>query len=49
VQAEQTYPSELEKFDAIEGTYDKLEPDATIKYLFKYSLRFASIIAEVSS
>ncbi|CCO37071.1 hypothetical protein BN14_11222 [Rhizoctonia solani AG-1 IB] len=44
--AEQTYPNELEKFDAIEGTYDKLEPDATIKYLFKYSLRFASIIAE---
>ncbi|CCO32468.1 hypothetical protein BN14_06528 [Rhizoctonia solani AG-1 IB] len=44
--AEQTYPNEVEKFDAIEGTYDKLEPDATIKYLFKYSLRFASIIAE---
>ncbi|CEL53181.1 hypothetical protein RSOLAG1IB_06144 [Rhizoctonia solani AG-1 IB] len=44
--AEQTYPNELKRFNVIEGSYDKLEPNATMKYLFKYSLRFASIVAE---
>ncbi|KAG8696763.1 hypothetical protein FRC11_000500, partial [Ceratobasidium sp. 423] len=44
---EQLFPEELEKFNAIEGTYNSLEPNETVKYLFKNTLQFASIVAEV--
>ncbi|KAG8727959.1 hypothetical protein FRC11_012099, partial [Ceratobasidium sp. 423] len=44
--AERLFPEELEKYNAIEGVYDSLEPNETMKYLFKNALQFASIIAE---
>ncbi|KAG8762144.1 hypothetical protein FRC11_010896, partial [Ceratobasidium sp. 423] len=45
--AERLFPEELEKFNAIEGVYNSLEPNGTVKYLFKNALQFASIVAEV--
>ncbi|CAE6431194.1 unnamed protein product [Rhizoctonia solani] len=45
--AERMYPEELEKFRAIEGVFNSLEPDETAKYLFKDALQFASVVAEV--
>ncbi|CAE6454116.1 unnamed protein product [Rhizoctonia solani] len=44
--AEQLYPDQLDKFNAIDGAYDSLESYATVKYLFKNALKFASIVAE---
>ncbi|KAG8687335.1 hypothetical protein FRC11_007415, partial [Ceratobasidium sp. 423] len=44
--AERLFPEELEKYDAIEGVYDSLEPNETVKYLFKHALQFANIVAE---
>ncbi|KAG8731342.1 hypothetical protein FRC11_004447, partial [Ceratobasidium sp. 423] len=45
--AEQLFPNELGKFNAIKGTYNSLEPDATVKYLFKNAIQFAIIAAEL--
>ncbi|CUA67973.1 hypothetical protein RSOLAG22IIIB_07657 [Rhizoctonia solani] len=44
--ANQLFPDELENFDAIEGVYNNSESEATMKYLFKYALQFASIVAK---
>ncbi|KAG8757109.1 hypothetical protein FRC11_004789 [Ceratobasidium sp. 423] len=41
------FPDELDKLNKIEGVYDSLKPDGTIKYLFKTALQLASIAAEV--
>ncbi|CAE6456807.1 unnamed protein product [Rhizoctonia solani] len=45
VLANQLFPDELEKFNAITGVYDSLQPDATLRYLFKHALQFASVVA----
>lgn len=45
--ASQLFSEEVEKFNAIEGVYNNLEPNETVKYLFKDALRFASLVAEV--
>ncbi|CAE6460774.1 unnamed protein product, partial [Rhizoctonia solani] len=45
--AEQRFPNELVELDRIEGIYDSLEPDQTLKYLFKLPLKLASLVAEV--
>ncbi|KAG8710690.1 hypothetical protein FRC11_004227 [Ceratobasidium sp. 423] len=42
---ERRFSEELENLNAIEGTYDSLEPNETVKYLFKNALRFASVVA----
>ncbi|KAG8707572.1 hypothetical protein FRC11_007328, partial [Ceratobasidium sp. 423] len=42
----QMFPDELDKLNKIEGVYDGLKPDETIKYLFKTALQLASIAAE---
>ncbi|CAE6456946.1 unnamed protein product, partial [Rhizoctonia solani] len=44
--ANQLFPDELERFNAIEGAYDSLQPDATLKFLFKHALQFASLVAQ---
>ncbi|CAE6445342.1 unnamed protein product [Rhizoctonia solani] len=44
--ANQVFPDELEKFNAIEGVYGGLQSEATLKYLFKYALQFASLVAK---
>ncbi|CAE6446644.1 unnamed protein product, partial [Rhizoctonia solani] len=44
--ATQLFPDALEKFKAIEGVYDSLEPDQTVKYLFKNAFQFATLVAE---
>ncbi|CCO38020.1 hypothetical protein BN14_12182 [Rhizoctonia solani AG-1 IB] len=44
--AEYLFPEEIEIFNAIHGSYSDLEPNATLKYLFKNVLTFANIVAE---
>ncbi|CAE6458077.1 unnamed protein product [Rhizoctonia solani] len=44
--ANQLFPDELKRFNAIEGVYDSLQTEATLKYLFKHTLQFASIVAK---
>ncbi|EUC60872.1 vegetative incompatibility protein HET-E-1, putative [Rhizoctonia solani AG-3 Rhs1AP] len=44
--ANQLFPDKLRSFNAIEGVYDSLQPDATLKYLFKHALQFASLVAK---
>ncbi|CAE6467990.1 unnamed protein product [Rhizoctonia solani] len=44
--ADQLLPDELEKLNAIEDVHDNLQSDATIKYLFKHALQFASLVAK---
>ncbi|KEP47450.1 vegetative incompatibility protein HET-E-1 [Rhizoctonia solani 123E] len=46
VMAEQMFPDELEKLNGIEGTYTNLEPNATVKYLFKNTLNFANLAVQ---
>ncbi|CAE6476359.1 unnamed protein product [Rhizoctonia solani] len=43
--ANQLFPDEVERFNAIEGVYDSLQPEATLKYLFKHALHIASLVA----
>ncbi|KEP48238.1 vegetative incompatibility protein HET-E-1 [Rhizoctonia solani 123E] len=44
--AKQLLPDELEKLNTIEGVHEGLQSDATTKYLFKYALQFASLVAK---
>ncbi|EUC60418.1 AAA ATPase domain protein [Rhizoctonia solani AG-3 Rhs1AP] len=44
--AEQLFPDELQKLNAIEGTYNSLEPNITEKYLFKNALNFANLVVQ---
>ncbi|CAE6381649.1 unnamed protein product [Rhizoctonia solani] len=44
--ANRLFSDELERFDAINGVYDSGRSEATVKYLFKNALRFASIAAK---
>ncbi|CAE6340861.1 unnamed protein product [Rhizoctonia solani] len=46
VTANQLFVNELEKFDLLDGVYDSIQPEATIKYLYKYSLQFASLVVK---
>ncbi|CCO36174.1 hypothetical protein BN14_10302 [Rhizoctonia solani AG-1 IB] len=46
VVAEYLFPEEIKIFNAIHGSYSDLEPNATLKYLFKNVLTFANIVAE---
>ncbi|KEP46357.1 putative WD40-repeat protein (notchless protein), related protein, partial [Rhizoctonia solani 123E] len=46
VMAQQMFPDELEKLNGIEGTYTNLEPNATVKYLFKNALNFANLAVQ---
>ncbi|EUC55970.1 vegetative incompatibility protein HET-E-1, putative, partial [Rhizoctonia solani AG-3 Rhs1AP] len=43
--ANQLFPDELERFNAIEGVCDSLQSEATLNYMFKYALQFASLVA----
>ncbi|CAE6494244.1 unnamed protein product, partial [Rhizoctonia solani] len=43
--AEQKFQNELVELDQIEGIYDSLEPDQTLKNLFKLPLKLASLVA----
>ncbi|CAE6423798.1 unnamed protein product [Rhizoctonia solani] len=43
--ANQLFPNELERFNVINGVYDSLQPEATLKYQFKHALHFASVVA----
>ncbi|EUC60431.1 vegetative incompatibility protein HET-E-1, putative, partial [Rhizoctonia solani AG-3 Rhs1AP] len=42
--ANQLFPDELENFEAIEGVYNRLQSEATLKYLFKHALQFATLV-----
>ncbi|KAH7317508.1 WD40-repeat-containing domain protein [Rhizoctonia solani] len=44
--SEKLFPGYLDQLKNIKGVYDNLNPDVTVKFLFKTALRFASIIAE---
>ncbi|KAL5636345.1 hypothetical protein ACGC1H_004979 [Rhizoctonia solani] len=44
--ANQGFPDELERFNAIEGVYDDHQSEATMKYLFKHALQFTSLVAK---
>ncbi|KEP45339.1 NACHT domain protein, partial [Rhizoctonia solani 123E] len=44
--ANQQFTDVLERFNAIEGVYDSLQSGATVKYLFKHALQFASLTAK---
>ncbi|KDN46741.1 hypothetical protein RSAG8_04121, partial [Rhizoctonia solani AG-8 WAC10335] len=39
------FPGELDRLSRIQGAYDSLSPDETVKFLFKAALQFASIVA----
>ncbi|CAE6418606.1 unnamed protein product, partial [Rhizoctonia solani] len=44
--ANQLFPDALDRFNAIESAYDSLQPDTTLKYLFKHALQYASLVAK---
>ncbi|EUC60421.1 vegetative incompatibility protein HET-E-1, putative, partial [Rhizoctonia solani AG-3 Rhs1AP] len=44
--AEQLFPDELGKLDTINGVYNSLDPNATVKYLFVNALKFGSLVAQ---
>ncbi|CAE6431415.1 unnamed protein product, partial [Rhizoctonia solani] len=44
--AERRFSNEIEKINAIEGTYHSQDPNTTVKYLFKHALKFTSLVAE---
>ncbi|CAE6469801.1 unnamed protein product [Rhizoctonia solani] len=44
--ANRLFTDALEIFNAIESAYDSLQPDTTVKYLFKHALQYASLVAK---
>ncbi|KEP45421.1 putative vegetative incompatibility protein HET-E-1, partial [Rhizoctonia solani 123E] len=44
--AEQLFPDELEKLNAIEGAYNSQDSNATVKYLFKNALSSANLAVQ---
>ncbi|KAG8758697.1 hypothetical protein FRC11_003232, partial [Ceratobasidium sp. 423] len=47
--AKRLFPDGLDQLNRIDGTYDNLKPDETMKYLFRTALSFASIVAGKST
>ncbi|CAE6418197.1 unnamed protein product [Rhizoctonia solani] len=49
ITAEKLFPDELDRLSRIDGIYNSLKPDDTVKYLLKPALTFASIVAETAT